>query len=234
MLNIDGMPLITDNHGGKGRSRVETGLQRFGSFQQFRGQTQGFEEEILKLLKKMKWRREVKTRELGKREEIFGFSEVWWGGFLKWGSVNARGVARGVLVFWDIKGCISLVLGKVERVFRLSWRLSKGCEVLEDIGARKLEGVFSEEEVFGALSELNGDKALRSDSFFMAFWQFSWEFVRDEVLNFFNEFHEHGRLKKVVDKVVSKLQNASVEGRQILDAMFIANGAVDSMLKKRL
>ena len=41
------------------------------------------------------------------------------------------------------------------------------------------------------------------------------------------------RLKKVVDKVVSKLQNASVEGRQILDAMFIANGAVDSMLKKR-
>ena len=65
--------------------------------------------------------------------------------------------------------------------------------MLEDIGARKLEGVFSEEEVFGALSEFNGDKALRSDSFFMAFWQFSWEFVRDEVLNFFNEFHEHGR-----------------------------------------
>ena len=41
--------------------------------------------------------------------------------------------------------------------------------MLEAIGARKLEGVFSEEEVFGALSELNGDKALRSDSFFMAF-----------------------------------------------------------------
>ena len=42
--------------------------------------------------------------------------------------------------------------------------------MLEAIGARKLEGVFSEEEVFGALSEFNGDKALRSDSFFMAFW----------------------------------------------------------------
>lgn len=25
------------------------------------------------------------------------------GRILKWGSVNARGVARGVLVFWDIK-----------------------------------------------------------------------------------------------------------------------------------
>ena len=43
--------------------------------------------------------------------------------------------------------------------------------------------------MFGALSELNGDKALGSNSVFMAFWQF----VRDEVLNFFNEFHEHGR-----------------------------------------
>lgn len=59
--------------GGQGWRLV---CQRFGSFQQFHGQTQGFEEEILKLLKKMKWRREVKTRELGKREELFGFSEV--------------------------------------------------------------------------------------------------------------------------------------------------------------
>lgn len=32
MLNIDGMPLITDNHGGKGRSRVETGLPALWQF----------------------------------------------------------------------------------------------------------------------------------------------------------------------------------------------------------
>ena len=27
----------------------------------------------------------------------------------------------------------------------------------------------------------------------MAFWQFSWEFMKNKVMNFFREFHESGR-----------------------------------------
>ena len=42
------------------------------------------------------------------------------------------------------------------------------------------------------------------------------------------------RLKKVVGKVVSKAQNAFVEGRQIIDASLIANEIVDYWNKKRV
>ncbi|RVW43279.1 hypothetical protein CK203_105928 [Vitis vinifera] len=50
--------------------------------------------------------------------------------------------------FWDAKGREN-TLSSLRVIF----------EVLEELEARRLEGVFSEEEVLGALLELNGDKA---------------------------------------------------------------------------
>ena len=61
----------------------------------------------------------------------------------------------------------------------------------EDVA--KLEVAFSEEEVFLALCELNGDKVPRLDEFTIAFWQFNKDFVKEEVLGFFREFHEQGK-----------------------------------------
>ncbi|KAJ9705360.1 hypothetical protein PVL29_003414 [Vitis rotundifolia] len=59
--------------------------------------------------------------------------------------------------------------------------------------AARLEKVFTEEEVFSALSNLNGDKVPGPDGFPLSFWQFCWEFVKEEVMGFLKEFHEHGR-----------------------------------------
>ena len=53
-----------------------------------------------------------------------------------------------------------------------------------------------EEEVHSALMDMNGDKAPRPDGFTGAFWQFCWEFVKEEVLEMFKEFHEHNTFLK--------------------------------------
>ncbi|RVW23505.1 Transposon TX1 uncharacterized 149 kDa protein [Vitis vinifera] len=59
--------------------------------------------------------------------------------------------------------------------------------------AARLEESFSVDEVFSALSDLNGDKAPGPDGFSLALWQFCWDFVKDEVLGFFKDFFERGK-----------------------------------------
>ena len=55
--------------------------------------------------------------------------------------------------------------------------------------ASRLEPPFREEEVFTALNEMDGDKALGLDGFTLALWQDSWHFVKDEIMDMFREFH---------------------------------------------
>ena len=64
-------------------------------------------------------------------------------------------------------------------------------EVLGAEDAGSLEDRFSKEEVFAAISGLNDEKALRVDGFIIVFWSFSWEFVKEEVMDLFKEFIEH-------------------------------------------
>ena len=77
--------------------------------------------------------------------------------------------------------------------------------------AAKLEDLFNVEEVFTALSNLNRDKALGSDGFSIAFWQFSWDFVKEKIMGFFKEFHENNmfvrRLNSTFLVLVPKNEN---------------------------
>ena len=41
--------------------------------------------------------------------------------------------------------------------------------------------------------DLNGDKAPELDGFPIAFWQVSWDFVKEEVMGFFKEFYEQNK-----------------------------------------
>ena len=61
------------------------------------------------------------------------------------------------------------------------------CETLENLDAFTLKVSFTkeEDEVLGALLGCSGDKAPGPNGFSMAFWQFSWDFVKDDVMSFF-------------------------------------------------
>ena len=56
--------------------------------------------------------------------------------------------------------------------------------------AARLEDRFTEDDIFAVVSSLNGDKASGPNDFPLTFWQFSWDFVKEEVMSFFSEFSE--------------------------------------------
>ena len=96
---------------------------------------------------------------------------------------------------------MSEIREEVSRDFQLllstlgDWRSSLSglsFESLDDFEVAGLEMPFEEEEVYKALLSFRGDKAPGSDGLSTTFWQFSWEFVKNEVMNFFREFHTSG------------------------------------------
>ena len=62
--------------------------------------------------------------------------------------------------------------------------------------AARLEETFSKNAVWTAVFGLNSDKAPGPDGFPLAFWAFSLDFVKNEVIGFFKEFHDQARFVK--------------------------------------
>lgn len=65
-----------------------------------------------------------------------------------------------------------------------------------DEKAQWLERKFEEEEVRQAIFSLAGDKAPGPNGFPMAFFQSFWVMLKDDILEFLEDFHEKGKLPK--------------------------------------
>ncbi|RVW26012.1 LINE-1 retrotransposable element ORF2 protein [Vitis vinifera] len=53
--------------------------------------------------------------------------------------------------------------------------------------------------ILKALMEMNGDKAPGPDGFSVFFWQCRWDFVKEEILEFFKEFHDQNTFLKSIN-----------------------------------
>lgn len=71
----------------------------------------------------------------------------------------------------------------------VKWRPNISDMNFGTLDVSKLEEPFLEKEVYSALLDLNRNKALRPYGFLMAFWKFRWDFVKEEVMRFFKDFH---------------------------------------------
>ncbi|RVW50807.1 Transposon TX1 uncharacterized 149 kDa protein [Vitis vinifera] len=79
------------------------------------------------------------------------------------------------------------------------WKADIGGLLLKQISPSEADGIeipFSETEIYAALMGMNGDKALGPDGFTVAFWQSSWEIVKEDILGLFKEFHEQNSFIK--------------------------------------
>ncbi|RVW43589.1 LINE-1 reverse transcriptase-like [Vitis vinifera] len=121
--------------------------------------------------------------------KVDGFKDLlrgWWQGSEL--EVNKNSALQQV-EFWD----------RVESERSLSERemeMKKEAKESFKNEAKGLELPFTEEEIHSALLEMNGDKAPGPDGFIVAFWQFCWDFVKEEIVDLFKEFYEQRSFAK--------------------------------------
>ncbi|XP_028065584.1 uncharacterized protein LOC114268593 [Camellia sinensis] len=98
---------------------------------------------------------------------------------------------------------------------------------------------FTEVKVLVAIKESNGNKAPGPYGFNLLCYQKFWKVMKQEIMQFFRNFHNHSRLtyvlvhklKPVMPLIISETQKTFIGGRNIIDGVFIANEVVDGWKK---
>ena len=118
------------------------------------------------------------------------------------------------------------------------WRASPEGLLFSRLGDREasdLEVSFIEEEVLSVLLDLNGDRASGSDDFVVVFWQFNWDIVKEDVIDFFKDFHQQGRFVKSLNSTFLVLIPKKEGSKDIKDFKPISLvGSLYKLLPNRL
>ena len=80
-----------------------------------------------------------------------------------------------------------------------------------------LDRPFEEEEVFGVITDFNGDKAPGLDGFSMAFFQSCWSVLKTEIMAIFHNFHTQGVFEKSLNALFLALIPKKVDAEEVKD-----------------
>ncbi|RVW17084.1 hypothetical protein CK203_076009 [Vitis vinifera] len=131
--------------------------------------------------------RDLSEREVDMKNEAKENFKKW--NYNKWGGIGGGAGGEG--------GIVKAFQQQLRE--EPGWRADLGglhLKSLDHSEAEALEVPFTEEEIFAALMEMNGDKAPGPDGFTVAFWQACWDFAKEEILELFKELYDQKSFAK--------------------------------------
>ncbi|RVW70180.1 hypothetical protein CK203_057138 [Vitis vinifera] len=162
----------------------------------------------------------------------------WWRGFQGNGWEGHKFMRRLQFVKANLKEWNKVSFGELNERKKNILNGLANLDAIEQ-SASRLDSSFTEEEISKAIFQLDRDKAPGPDGFTIAIFQDCWDVVKEDLVRVFVEFHRSGIIiktlmplhssasKRVLHETIHSTQGAFVQGRQILDAVLIANEIVD-------